>query len=166
MLYYYSLLYPQIPNSTSTSVHQGLALFSYVLIAIVDIREKHLKLLLRKLTYMTWSISKSTFFFFFNFTFPWFIRGKIIGKVTLKNTYLLPICGNNRFQTILPLVGMIVQRVRHFAKFHAFSFILLCLVLFIHSFIHSLLCVKYSGFGRQKGKVTEFNHPIPIILLS
>ena len=63
MLYYHSLLHPQIPNSTSTSVHQGLALFSYVLIAVVDIRGKHLKLLLRKLTYMTWSISKSTFFF-------------------------------------------------------------------------------------------------------
>ena len=99
MLYYHSLLYPQIPNFTSTSAHQGLALFSYVLIAVVDIREKHLKLLLRKLTYMTWSISKVLFFI--NFIFLWFIRGKIIGKVTLKNTYLL--INEKCFKTTSPI---------------------------------------------------------------
>ena len=82
MLYYYSLLYPQIPNSTSTSVHQGLALFSYVLIAVVDIREKHLKLLLRKLTYMTWSISKSTFFFFISLSLD------LLGEKSLEKLHL------------------------------------------------------------------------------
>ena len=106
MLYYHSLLYPQIPNFTSTSAHQGLALFSYVLIAVVDIREKHLKLLLRKLTYMTWSISK-VLFLLISFSFD------LLGEKSLEKLHLkILTCSLMKNALKQLLVGKIQSRNR------------------------------------------------------
>lgn len=101
------LLYPQIPNSTSTSAHQGLALFSYVRIAVVDIREKHLKLLLRKLTYMTWSISKVLFFKLISFSFD------LLGEKSLEKLHLkILTCSLMKNALKQLLVGKIQSRNR------------------------------------------------------
>lgn len=106
MLYYHSLLYPQIPNFTSTSAHQGLALFSYVLIAVVDIREKHLKLLLRKLTYTTWSISK-VLYLLISFSFD------LLGEKSLEKLHLkILTCSLMKNALKQLLVGKIQSRNR------------------------------------------------------